>query len=229
MTPVPFPPQTLVDYPESDGQPIGESLQHVLVITHLLSALTHRFRNHSDVYVGANNLIYYVEGFPNFSFAPDVYVIPGMDKTPRNVLKLWQEQVSPSVIIEITSSATWTQDLGDKKDLYKRLGVREYFIYDVLHEALAPALRSYRLVNSGYEPIAPDSKDRFYSTELQLRLQEIEGTLRLVNPDTDEILKNYIETATQIEIERERAQAAEQEIERLRAEIERLRSQSQST
>lgn len=237
MTIVPFPPQAKVDYPESDGKPMAETLQHILVIIYLLNALMYWFRDRMDMYVGANNLIYYEEGFPNISFAPDVYLIPGLDKTPRRVLKLWQEKRAPAVIFEITSRGTWEQDLGDKLDLYERLGVREYFVYDVEHAELDPVLRGFRLVDETYEAIRPNPAGGLYSEEIKLAVQEMEGTLRLVNPVTNAVLKNYSENQAQVELEqertqvereraemeRERARAAEEENARLRAEIEKLR------
>lgn len=216
MTIVPFPPQTEVHYPESDGKPMAETLNHILVITYLLDVLMTWFRDQKDMYVGANNLIYYEQGFPKASFAPDVYLIPGLDKTPRRVFKLWEEKRAPAVIFEITSRATWEEDLGDKLELYARLGVPEYFVYDVEHEELDPPLRGFRLVGGDYEPMLADEEGKLYSREMQLALQEIDGTLRLVNPRSGEVLKTYSENA-------EARIAAEQEIVRLRAELDKLR------
>lgn len=204
MTIVPFPPVTTIEYPESDGKPMAETMNHILVITYLLDVLMAWFRDRADMYVGGNNLIYYVEGFPKKFFAPDVYLIPGLDKRPRRVLKLWEIKRAPVVIFEITSRATWEADLGEKMDLYAQLGVREYFVYDVEHEELEPPLQGFRLVSSEYEPMQPDAHGKLYSAEMQLELQEIDDTLRLINPRTGEILKTYVES------EQARAKAEEQ-------------------
>jgi len=48
-----------IEYPESDGEPMGETGFHVTLITFLLSMLREHFRNRSDVYVGANMFVYY--------------------------------------------------------------------------------------------------------------------------------------------------------------------------
>ncbi len=210
MTIVSFPPQTTVDYPESDGKPMAETMKHILVITYLLNVLMAWFRDRADMYVGGNNIIYYVEGLPKKFFAPDVYLIPGLDKTLRRVLKLWEIKRAPAVIFEITSRSTWEDDLGDKMELYAQLGVREYFVYDVEHEELEPPLRGFRLVGSEYEPMQPDHDGRIYSVEMQLELQEIDGTLRLINPRTGEILKTYTESEEARQEAEELAREAEE-------------------
>lgn len=210
---------------------MAETMKHVLVITYLLDALMAWFRDRSDMYVGANNLIYYLEGFPKKFFAPDVYLIPGLDKTPRHVLKLWETKRAPAVIFEITSRETWKDDIGAKMDLYAELGVREYFVYDVEHKELEPPLVGYRLVEDAYVLMPPDENGKLYSAEMQLELQEIDGALRLINPRTGEMLQTYAESqAARAEAEelariaQERTRAVEAENARLRAEIETLRA-----
>lgn len=223
MTIVPFPPQTQIHYPESDGKPMAETMNHILVITYLLDVLMAWFKDRADMYVGGNNMIYFAEGFPKLSFAPDVYLIPGLDKTPRRIIKLWEEKNAPSVIFEITSRATWEVDLGDKMDLYAQIGVREYFVYDVEHEELDPPLRGFRLVNNHYERLHANEDGEIYSEEMRLVLQEIDGTLRLINPQTREILKTYAESDAALREAEETARELESENARLRAELEKLR------
>ena len=36
----------------------------------------------------------------------------------------------PDFVLEITSSSTWEEDQGHKRELYRRLGVTEYWQYD---------------------------------------------------------------------------------------------------
>lgn len=223
MTIVPFPPQTQIHYPESDGKPMAERMNHILVITYLLDVLMAWFKDRADMYVGGNNMIYFAEGFPKLSFVPDVYLIPGLDKTPRRIIKLWEEKNAPSVIFEITSRATWEVDLGDKMDLYAQIGVREYFVYDVEHEELDPPLRGFRLVNNQYERLHANEDGEIYSEEIRLVLQEIDGTLRLINPQTREILKTYAESDAALREAEETARELESDNARLRAELEKLR------
>lgn len=185
MTIVPFPPQTQVYYPESDGKPTAETLNHILVITYLLDVLMTWFRDQKDMYVGANNLIYYEVGFPKASFAPDVYLIPGLDKTPRRVLKLWEEKRAPAVIFEITSRATWEEDLGDKLELYARLGVLEYFVYDVEHEELAPPCVVFDSSVPSTNQFLPMRRANYTAEKCSLPCKRLMGHCVLSTPATE--------------------------------------------
>ena len=66
----------------------------------------------------------------------------------------------------MASENTWREDLGEKRRLYERLGVREYFLFDPEGEYLRPRLIGFRLVEGRYELIEPDADDRLRSDEL---------------------------------------------------------------
>ena len=233
-----------VELPERDGKPMGETQWHIVAIMHLYQALTIFFQAVEQVYVGADLLLYYDQGPPAAFVVPDVFVVKGVSKAMRRIYRLWDEQVAPCVIFEITSRSTKLEDLGNKRGLYQELGVHEYFIFDPLGEYLYPPLRGYQLADGvlAEMPLQPDGT--LVSQELGLRLKPESALLRLVNLATGEKLLTADELAiraeealeyAQAEAERaqaeaERAQAeaeraarAEAEIERLRAEIERLR------
>ena len=53
-----------IHYPESDGQPLGDTDIHRDEITSIVQALEHHFAEAPDVYVSGDLLIYYVEGDP---------------------------------------------------------------------------------------------------------------------------------------------------------------------
>ncbi len=117
-----------IDYPESDDEPMAETDPHIQQIIDLRSSLRDFFRNARQVYVGSNLLLYYVEGDPSKSVAPDVFVVRGVGKQSRRTYKLWEEKRAPNVVIEVSSRKTKNEDLGWKKQLYAWLDVREYFI-----------------------------------------------------------------------------------------------------
>jgi hypothetical protein len=64
-----------VFYPESDGQPMGETDWHILALRLLLDGLDDCFEDAADVYVGGDLFLYYVEGDPSKSTAPDAMVV----------------------------------------------------------------------------------------------------------------------------------------------------------
>jgi len=233
-------------YPETDGKPMAETDVHADVLIYLREALKDYFRDKPDVYVAGNLLLYYEEGNPAASVAPDVFVVKGIPKQERRIYKLWEEGKAPDVIIEITSQSTRLEDVGTKRALYALLGVPEYFLYDPLGEYLEPPLQGYRLVEGEYQRLEPTDEGALYSRELGLELRLEDGRLRLVDPATGERLLTPAEAqearraeaaARQAEAAARRAEAAarraaeeraaqlEAELERLRAELARLRGE----
>ncbi|MBI3763651.1 MAG: hypothetical protein HY260_17550 [Chloroflexi bacterium] len=82
--PRPLLQRAAVYYPDSDGEPMAENGQHYLCITDTRFTLEQHLKNLPRVYVGADLLIYYVEGDPAKSAAPDVFVTLGV---PRGCAK----------------------------------------------------------------------------------------------------------------------------------------------
>ncbi|MCY4026081.1 MAG: hypothetical protein OXH75_07165 [Acidobacteria bacterium] len=56
-----------------------------------IGALARHFRGRPDVYVSGDLLIYYREGDPRTSIAPDVFVVFGVEDRQRQNYKLWEE------------------------------------------------------------------------------------------------------------------------------------------
>jgi Uma2 family endonuclease len=227
--------KTAIEYPSSDGQPMAETEIHVLAILHLLEALRHFFRQALDVYVIGNIFLYYREGKPHARKAPDIMVVKGVGKHKRRSFKLWEEKAGPCVIFEITSKKTKNEDTIGKASLYASLGVREYFLFDPLHEYLDPQLEGYRLVDGEYVEVAPNEDGEIFSEELQLVLRPAGSLLRLVEPQTGHVLPSLDEAvalaeqeAQRAEQEAQRANVAEAEVERLRALLEEMTRRAES-
>lgn len=222
---------TLIEYPSSDGEPIAETEFHILAILQLLSALRLFFRN-QDIYVVGNIFLYYREGNSTARKAPDVMVVKNVGKHERRSFKAWEEKAMPAVIFEITSKETMGVDTVSKPSLYAALGIREYFLFDPLHEYLEQQLMGYRLVDGEYVFISANEDGEIFSTELQAVLRPEGKFLRVVDPQTgqpvpslDEAVDLAEQEAQRAMQEAQRANAAEAENVRLRAEIEALRKQ----
>ena len=100
-------------------------------------------------------LLYFVEGNPRQSVVPDVFVVLGAPKLPpRDNWLVWREGRVPDFVLEITSRTTRREDEGRKRQLYRRLGVTEYWQYDPTGDYLDPVLKGARLVDDSYRPIA---------------------------------------------------------------------------
>ena len=179
-----------IEYPEADGQPMGETDKHILLMMTLRFMLDEFFRQQERIYVGSNLMCYYVEGDPTKSVSPDLFVVRGAEKEERRVYKFWEEP-APQMVLEISSRKTWKADLTAKKDLYAWLGVREYFIFDPDYK-LQPPLRAFRL--HGQELVEEIVRsNRVVSHELGLELVNDGKTLRLLNPLSKEFLRTPAE------------------------------------
>lgn len=219
-----------IHYPESDGRPMGETEVHVRELADLFTTLDRHFRDRSDVYVGGDILLYYVEGQPRYCVSPDILVTVGIPKRPlRRSYFLWQEGQPPSMVIEITSEGSRREDL-EKKDVYARIGVTEYFLTDPLGEYLKPPFQGFRLEGSKYHPIPPETDGSLLSEATGLRLtRDTEGRVRLSDAATGKWLLRADEIGPVLEIreqeleaERKARQAAEEEIARLRRKLDGL-------
>ncbi len=195
-------------YPERDGKPMGETDTHRHWIMWLIMMFKQYFA-HEQTYVSGDLLLYYEEGNPRRFVVPDVFVVKDHPNHDRRVYKLWEEKRIPDIVFEITSPGTKKIDLGSKVELYARLGVQEYFLYDPLNEYLKPSLQGYTLVNGLYVELRPVESGVFDSQVLGLRLRLNQRALELYLPNGERLLT----PEEQIEIEIERAQAEAQRAE----------------
>ncbi len=221
-------PAHQIDYPESDGKPMAETDIHREAMQDTIATLSDFFRDRSDVYVAGNLLLYYEEGNPSASVAPDVFVVYGVAKQQRRTYKVWEEHKTPGVVIEFTSRATALEDQGNKKVLYAWLGVREYFLCDPLAEYLDPPFQGFRLVDGEYVRLAQDHDGAFMSEVLGLRPRREGVRLRLIDPATgapllwpDEVAEARWTAEQQARAEAEARRAAESQA---RAEAEARRA-----
>ncbi len=126
-----------------------------------LIQLLGRFFAGRRVYVSAALLLYYEQGNPKKFVVPDVFVVKGIDPHPRRTYKVWVERKVPDAILEVTSGKTKKTDTTKKPDLYRRLRVPEYFLFDPTQDYLDPPLQGYRAVGEQYEPVAADAQGRW--------------------------------------------------------------------
>ena len=222
-------PKDGVHYPESDGEPVAESDFQFIPLTYATSALGVFYADAPEIYVAGNMFIYFVEGDATMNVAPDVFVIPNLDKRLRTSYFMWLEGQVPVFIMEVTSNSTWQDDIGRKRELYERWGVSEYWLYDPTEETrLTPLLQGFRLVDGVYEPIEVEFDEELYrgfSSVLNLELHARQDWFRFFNPSTGEYLNNLEESERARASERISRQSAERERDEERArreELERL-------
>jgi Uma2 family endonuclease len=216
-----------IDLPEEDGVPL-ETNWHRLQINLLDDIVAYRWRDRTDFFAGGNMFIYYsLQQARNRDYrGPDFFVVKDIDGSySRQKWVVWEENGRyPDIIIELMSPSTANEDLGSKKELYERtFHTADYFCYDPDEQKLY----GWRLGEQGYVPLVPDDKTRLWSAQLEawvgtwegIYLQERSIWLRLFDEEGRLI-------PTEAEAERQRAEAAEAELARLRQELGRRQGRS---
>ena len=212
-------------YPSSDGKPMAETDWHRELLMELLQVIDHHFREHDDVYVSGDLLIYYKMGDNTKSVAPDVFVVRGVAKKQRGTYLTWEESHTPDFVLELASPSTVRHDLTAKKDLYASvLKVKEYYIYDPRHQ-IQPHFIGFRLVDGVYQEIA-FVNERLPSEVLNLELGERDGTLRMYDPAIEQWLVPPQERAEQEALARQHAEA---ELAKALATLERLQAEKDNS
>ncbi len=218
---------TTVNYPESDGKPMGETDEHRDEMVREIELLR-RYYEGQQVYVSGNLLFYYVQGDPKKCVVPDVFVVKDADPKKRRTYKLWIERKTPDAVIEVTSRKTKKKDQVAKPALYRQLRVCEYFMFDPTEDYLHPPLQGYRLVGDRYVQIKPDAQEGLVSRELGLRLQAERGRLMLYRLDTGERLLTADEARQAAEQARQVSEQARQAAERARQAAEQARQAAEA-
>jgi Uma2 family endonuclease len=172
----PKPPLRGEDLPCDDGEPMETQRHHDQMVL-LRASLLDAWRDRHDFYVGANMAVYFSEmQARNQDFrAPDVFVVLDTDDHERKSWVVWEEDGRvPDVVIELVSESTEHVDRGRKKDVYARLRVPCYVIYD----PFSAQLDVYRLDGSGrrYEAVSKDERGFARCEPLDLFLGVVHGT-----------------------------------------------------
>ncbi len=218
-------PPAEVVYPDSDGKPMAETGIHVFALMWFLGALKLYFSHRDDVYVVGNMFLYHEEGKPKSRKAPDVMVVKGVPSQPeRRSFKIWVEKAAPCFILEVTSKKTAKEDQEAKRQLYQRLGVREYFLFDPLHEYLERQLMGYRLVGGSYEPTTPDGGGGLVSEELGMRLVPEGRQVGLFLLESGKRVPTPLQLPTMLQDAERRAKREQRRAQKLERELERLRA-----
>ena len=222
----PGPEHVEIEYPSSDGQPMAENDKQAHAMVDLFLPLLTRYAADENVYVGLDLLIYYQRGNNLRRVAPDVFVIRGVPKRSRDTYKIWEEGKPPDFVLEVATPGTARDNAGDKLELYARLGVREYWLFDPqggLHE---PRLQGFALSGAKYQRLRGRKragvKLAVWSRVLELELRFEAERLRLWDPAEGQYLLNHTE-------EHEARRAAEAALEEEKAAQQQAESRIQAT
>lgn len=174
--------QNEIEYPESDGKPMGETDLHRDWMFRLLEIFRQRYRD-QRVYIASDLLVYYEEGSPSKFVVPDCFVVLDCEPGRRRTFQTWKENRVPEVVFEVTSRGTSSTDIVDKPVIYERMGVQEYFLYDPTASYLEPPLQGYRMTGGTLHRIA-ETNGRLRCETLGVELFLREDDLVIVETET---------------------------------------------
>jgi len=182
-----------IDYPCSDGEPLGETDLHRKITVDIITTLESYFAHHDQVYVSGDILLYYQKGSRKH-VSPDVLVTVGLPKGLRDTYLLWKEGKVPDFVIEITSKTRKNDDIR-KKGMYAQLGIKEYLMFDPTSDYLKPRFQAFVLGKKRYAPVLLRADQGYDSPSLGLTFRVVEDQLRIFETATQRLVLTPVEQA----------------------------------
>ncbi len=204
----PVPPVELDDdgFVYRDGR-VSESTRHGESLAYGLYAAQSLLAHLPDALVVSDLAFLFERDNPRAVLSPDLMVVLGAGVHHRLSYKLWEEQTVPDFALEALSEKTWRKDVEVKPGLYRDLGVREFWMVDLLDKLPAPII-GRRLTDAGvYEEIPVSPSGGTPSDVLGAELFLEDEVLRFRDLATGEVVPTYLETRQSRERERGSAQA----------------------
>jgi Uma2 family endonuclease len=229
-------PLTQADFLDPQvGDHLVQSDQHFQFVVSLFNRFSAHYRH--DPTVGVFSDLKMLWGISKEKEpAPDLAVVPNITdkKKHRPSFDVQEEGTRPCLVVEVVSPH-YPGDDTTKVDIYERVGIEEYIIIDAnfAEDESEIELTGYRLVNGRYRLIRPDPQGRLLSqtTNVWFELDQKKRNLFLVDATTGKRLLDYEDVSDALQettealaatnrvlmAERQRADAAEAEIARLRS------------
>ena len=221
-----------VHYPESDGRFLPENRLQAQAIISLRNDLGLHLQHEPNAVLEGNHFIYYRPGDRTGWVAPDIYVMLDHVWKCRSPYRIWVEGKVPDFVLEVISPNSKIRNRVDKKALYSKLGVQEYFVFQPNEARLGERLVGYRLWGGEYVELRPDPR---LGPERELRSETLGVSLRIAGPlirvrnlDTGKDYLSHEELATVAEAARARAEAAKARAEEARARAEEARVRTEA-
>jgi len=234
-----IPEELSVMVKDAEGLPLEAPLTYdqARLAVWLHSALArHRDREGLRWHLGLNDRIDYLDadGSRGFKF-PDLFVVQGLPQRSSDPYKVWVRDLPPTVVVEFSVGSSLAGDRGEKRDVYERIGVAEYFVFDVAQVEVAGVLEGWRRdpATGRFAPIAPverrpDEINRLPSRALGLDLAVVPddlapygARLRAFRPDASDPLPTEEESA-----HAEALAAKDEQLRALRERLERLEGEA---
>ena len=212
-------------------EPPEDGLVEESVITLIKEILVARYANDPTTLVlGPVTFLIYDSAVPGSLIAPDCYVMFGVDADfildYRHSYRIEEWGVIPAFALEVASPSTARRDLTEKRELYARIGIQEYWRLDKFRENYGEPLVGERLVGGEYvrfdlhtEPNGDVwSRSEVLGVDFYHRVEDGIGMFFLRDSESGE----WLNTLSDEIAARQAAEARNRELE---AELQRLRQQ----
>ncbi|MYE53580.1 MAG: Uma2 family endonuclease, partial [Chloroflexi bacterium] len=134
-------------------EPPQDAMQQADIILYIMSILMARYKNDPSTLVSEQTNVIYDSAIPGSVIVPDGYIVFGVDtetiKMYRRSYRIDEWGKPPAFVLEVASESTAARDLGEKRELYARIGVAEYWRLD-RHGYYGEPLVGERLVDGEY-------------------------------------------------------------------------------
>ena len=248
--------ELISDVPE----PPEDAMQQEETILEVMSILKARYDDVPGALWCSQSNVIYDSAVPGSVLAPDGCVVFGLETNARDIKRARRSYridewgAAPAFVLEVGSPSTANRDLGEKREIYARIGVQEYWRLDRYGESYPEPLLGERLVDGEYVPLElhtePNgdvwSRSETLGLDFFCRVEDGEASFFLRDSTTgewlntlgDEIAAHAQTRAARYDAEsqarqaqeqareaRAQAQAAEERNRELQTELERLRRQ----
>ena len=220
---------TSAELPDSDDIPVDNEDQNFLPNL-LLFLLEYIWKNRDDWYFGVDMGIYHTTDVnPRVPVVPDGFLSLGVERRKnggsRSSYVMWEEDYTPPILTLEVVSHSYGDEYEKKLDIYRKLGVKYYVIYNPKfwrRDGHLP-FEVYKLVDGDYQL---QIGEPLWMPEIGL------GMGRCVLPSDrferetlswfDERGQRYLTSEEKADIEKQRADIAQEQVELLLAKLRSL-------
>ena len=157
------PPSSELDevvYPYEDDIPMMCDFLHQEATLDTRDALENYFASRPNAYRGMNMLVYYERYDITKRVTPDLFMVFDARRPIGRNYRIWDAGKPPDVVWELAPYSDMKGDPQEKKELYRQLGVPEYWWYDSSGELDGPRLQGFQLVNGRYRRLPASRRGR---------------------------------------------------------------------
>ena len=218
-----------------DPEPPEDAMQEFRILHVVVSALLARYDDDPTTLVAKRSNLVYDSAVPGSVVAPDAFVVFGVDaetiEIDRRSYRIDEWGPPPAFVLEAASESTATRDIGEKREIYARMGAQEYWRLDRSGEYYGEPLVGERLIDGEYVrcELHTESNGDIWSrsevlgVDFYYRVEDGVGRFLLRDSETGEwlnTLSEEIAAHAETEAARQSAEARAQEAEARNQELQ---------